>query len=240
MATPRQIRDIFTPVLAEYPDLVMHRRWIIKPPVGLAIIGLHIGQTAYASRSDLALSVVALSRFMLPKAPGYQRYLHVSRNLSEISTGVHPHTLGDAAPDICHDMFSPDYKAYLPANFATKVRPFFDSVRSFDDVRLWISDFRNLPQRQGAPETIDSWIAAMHGDFSTAAELMHRLLDRLGPARDGPAGDQRRFEHEIHRILRTGNRAAIAAFLHDLERRTIAAHGLERYWQPAPFPFERE
>ncbi len=239
MATPRQIRDIFAPVLAEHPDLVMHRRWIIKPPVGLAIIGLHIGQTAYASRSDLALSVVALSRFMLPKAPGYQRYLHVSRNLSEGSTGVHPHTLGDAAPDICHDMFLPDYKAYLPANFAAKMRPFLDSVRGFDDISLWISDFRNLLQRQGAPETIDSWIAAMHGDFSKAADLMHRLLDRLGPTRDGPAGDQRRLEHEIHRVLRTGERGTIAAFLHALERQTIKANGMAKYWQPVPFPFER-
>lgn len=53
MVTTREIRDILAPVLAAHPDLVLHRRWIIKPPIVTALCGLHIGRTSSARVADI-------------------------------------------------------------------------------------------------------------------------------------------------------------------------------------------
>jgi hypothetical protein len=239
MATPRQIRDIFAPVLATHPDLVLHKRWLFKPPIRSALVALNIGRTGHAAIASLTLQVIPLSRFDPPAARGLHRQFDVDEGTATAGTVEALAQEPPSSPFASDDMVAPDFGSRLVRSFDARARPVLDQVQTLDDVIAWVAPFREFPLRQGAPELIDAWVASMHGDFTVAADHMQALLDRMTPFSSviGDAGLQ--FEKAILRVLRTGDRAAIAAFLHDLERRTIAAHGLERYWQPLPFPFER-
>jgi hypothetical protein len=58
MASLKQLREIFAPILVERPDLVLQGRWLFRLPIETAITGLYIGRTAYAGGSDTELSVI--------------------------------------------------------------------------------------------------------------------------------------------------------------------------------------
>ncbi len=78
----------------------------------------------------------------------------------------------------------------------------------------------------------------MRGDFKSSAQHLAACLTRMPPPDPGVETDEWALRQQALSLLRTGDRTAIAAFLHDRERRTIAAYGLERFWRPTPFPFE--
>ncbi len=239
MATLKQLREIFAPVLAEHPDLVLHRRWLFRPPIETAIIGLYIGRTSSASDSRMALSVLPLSRFREPSALGFYDIFEVERVI-----GVPPpnRLISDeeeGPPRIFHDMFAPDYQAHLLRNFNAKVPSFLDTVRTFDDVVAWLQPFREPSLRMEAIEFIDGWIAAMQGDFALAADQLQIYFDRMSIIPDLKDSAEYRQQEAIRDVLRTGDRTAIASCLHTMEERTIDAFGLQRFWRRAPFPFER-
>lgn len=240
MASLKQLRDIFAPILAEHPDLVLRRRWLFRPPIETAIIGLYIDRTSAASDSRMALSVLPLSRFSPPSALGFDRAFEIERVIGAPAPGRWIPGERNDPPRIYHDMFAPDYQAHLLRNFNAKARPFFDQVRSFDDIVTSIRPFREPPLRMGAVEFIDGWIAAMQGDFAAAADQLQAYFDRMGPPPAWMTGDRRWEEEALRDMFRKGDRAAVAGLLHDMEQRTISAFGLQRFWRQAPFPFERK
>lgn len=239
MPALKEIRDVFAPILTEHPDLVLRRRWLFKPPIETAAIALHVGPTSSAKDVDLALTVVPLSRFIHPSALGYRRSILIERVIGA-PPPEHwmPLRLQDP-PSAYFDVFSPGYQQHLLPNFEAKVRPFLDAVRTFDDVVAWITRFRELPRRMGPVEHIDGWIAAMQGDFAAAARHLRSYIDRMEAVHRGVMDTYWTLQTDIARTLEGADPTAIAAFLHDLERRTITAYGLERFWRPTPFPFER-
>lgn len=239
MATLKQLREIFAPILATYPDLVLRRRWLFRPPIGTAIIGVFLGRTAYASRIDMALSVLPLSRFSPLWSPGFERGFEVER---EVGTPPTKRQLPDGGRELAHtweDIFEPDYKAHLIRNFDAKARPFLDKAWSFEDIEAWAHTFRGVHFSPEPAELIDSWIATMRGNFAAAANQLQAFFERMGPPPPWMVGDERRQQEAIRDALRTDDRTVIAAFLHAMEERTIAAFGLQRFWNRTPFPFER-
>lgn len=240
MATPKQLREIFAPVLAEHPDLVLHRRWLFRPPIKTAIIGLFIDRTSAANNSTIWLSVVPLSRFVTPSVLGFNKGFEVERIIGAPPPKQSIGAEKDEPPRIYQDMFASEYQSNLRLNFNAKARPFLDEVRTPDDVVAWIDRFREPSRRKSSIELFDSWLAAMQGDFATAADLLQADLDRMAwYSHVVGVTDVEQLQREILKILHTGDAVAVAAFLHELEHRTIAEFGLERYWQRTPFPFER-
>ncbi|AWN36456.1 hypothetical protein DK427_12560 [Methylobacterium radiodurans] len=49
---------------------------------------------------------------------------------------------------------------------------------------------------------------------------------------------KRRRILEVVEPLRTGDRSALAAILHRWEAEAARFHGVERWWEPTPFPIE--
>lgn len=239
MATPKQLREIFAPVLAEHPDLVLHRRWLFRPPIKTAIVGLFIDRTSSANNSTIWISVMPLSRFVTPSVLGFNEGFEVERI---IGAPLPEQWIGadkDDPPRIYQDMFASEYQSHLRLNFNAKARPFLDEVRTLDDVVAWIDRFREPSRRKSSIELFDSWLAAMQGDFATAADLLQADLDRMAwYSHVVGVTDVEQLQREILKILYTGDARAVAAFLHDLEHRTICDFGLERFWQRTPFPFE--
>jgi hypothetical protein len=226
MPTLRQIQAVFSPILADHPDLMLWRRWLIKPPITNAVCGLHIGRTSSAWAADIVFTVIPLSRFLPPSAVGFEV----------------PFVVRDTAADeprILDDVFAPDYQAQLLATFDAKARPLLDTMTTFDGIVQWVSRFREPPLRMTAIERIDAWLCAMRGEFSAAAAHLKALSDRRAASGHAAEDDVTMLEGDALRVLRTGDPTAIATFLHDLERRTVTAYGLARHWQPTPLPFEQ-
>lgn len=239
MATSRQIRAIFAPVLAEHPDLILHGRWLFRPPVVTALCGLHIGRTSSARVADIVLSVVPLSRFLPPAAVGFEIPFIVQDHSLDTSLASGNGLAGTAASRLQDDILAPDYPVHLLAAFNGTAKPLLDALTTFETIADWLSRFRQQPLRLTAVERVDAWLATMHGDFSAGARHLEVLYSRR--LASGLVGTDQAtlLEREIQGLLQTADRAAIAAFLHDLARQTVEAHGLGRFWQKAPFPFER-
>lgn len=239
MASLKQLRDIFAPILAEHPNLVLRRRWLFRPPIENAIVGLDIGRTAYASMSDMTLSVLPLSCFEPQPSLGFARTFVVERVIGAPRPSLWSLGQTQEKPNILFDMFDPEYQSELIRNFTLKVVPFLDSIRTTDEMIACVHTFRAPPYQKGAPELVDGWVATMHGQFATAAACLQAYLDRIDPPRDRFSAEARAFREAIRDILLTNDPTAIAAHLHTMEERTIAAFGLQRFWRRTPFPFER-
>ena len=239
MSTPKQLREIFAPVLARRPDLVLHRRWLFRPPIETAIIGLYIGRTSSAYASNMALSVIPLSRFSSPSVLGFTRGFEVERVIGAPAPGGPVPGWMDLPPRVFQDMFAPEYEAHLIRNFNAKVPAFLDSVRSLEDVIAWALSLRGSFFGSAPVELIDGWVAAMRGDFTMAADQLEAYFVRMGPPTSGVGTEERQARLDIQSVLRTNDPIAIAAHFHAMEERTIAAYGLQRYWRRTPFPFER-
>jgi len=239
MATAKQLRSVFAPILAQYPDLVLHKRWLIRPPIETAIIGLYIEPLSAPSDGRMDLSVIPLSRFHQPTALGYRQPFEVERVIGEPAPNRLLANWRDLPPRIFQDMFAAEFEAHLIRNFNAKVPAFFATVRSVEDVIAWVTSLRGSFFFGGPPEHIDGWVALMRGCFDEAANQLQAYLDRLRKS-DAGLADRRRQQHgSLLAILRTNDATAIAAHLHAMEERTIAHYGLQRYWRRTPFPFER-
>jgi hypothetical protein len=89
-------------------------------------------------------------------------------------------------------------------------------------------------------------VGGRRGDFATAADRLQAYLDRMQVYLDLSdlrlreiCAEEDRHQQALLDVLRGGDRAAIAVFLHAMEERTIAHFGLQRFWNRTPFPFER-
>lgn len=238
MATAKQLRAIFAPVLAQHPHLVLHRRWLIRPPIESAIIGLHLDQSASPSNAQMALSVVPLLRFDPPWVLGFKRRFEIEHVIGAPAPNGPDPDWENRPPRIFQDMFAPEYEAALIRNFNAKVPAFFDAVRSFDDVVAWVLSLRGSFFDSAPAELIDGWVAAMRGDFVTAADHLDPYFARVKPPPGWPMSEADKLLLDVQAVLRTNDATAIAAHLHAMEERSIAHYGLQKYWRRTPFPFE--
>jgi hypothetical protein len=239
MATARQLREVFAPILMKHPDLVLHRRWLFRPPIETAIIGLFLDQSASPNDPRMAMSVIPLARFDPPWALGFKRSFQVERVIGAPAPGRWVPGEPDGPPRIYQNVCAPEYPEHLITNFDAKVLAFFDAVRTRDEVVRWVLSLRGSFFDSAPVELIDGWVAAMRGDFTMAADQLEAYFVRVGPPPPWIGTEERQALLHIQANLRTNDPTAIATFLHALEERTIAAHGLQRYWRRTPFPFER-
>lgn len=239
MATLKQLREIFAPILVQHPDMVLRGRWLFRPSIENAIIGLYIGQTSTASDSRMALSVIPLSRFDHPLALGFDEPFEVERVIGAPALNRRVRAQEEGVTRIFQDMFAPDYQTELLRNFNAKVPAFFDAFRNFGDVATWVRRFCTPPDGRGSIDKFSSWIATMEGEFATGADRLQAFIDWMTPSWSAFGADSGHEERVIRDVLRTGDRAHIAAFLHEMEERTIIHHRLQRFWRRTPFPFEK-
>jgi hypothetical protein len=77
MATAAQLRKIFKPILNQHPDLVLHGRWLFRPPIAKALIGLYIDRSFAANFCRMHLVIRPLSRIIHPASFGFATYFLV-------------------------------------------------------------------------------------------------------------------------------------------------------------------
>jgi hypothetical protein len=237
MASTAQLRKIFAPILAANPGLVLSGRWLFRPPITHAIIGIFIDRTSSAACSSMMLMVLPLSRAESPSVLSCYRVFDVEL---VIGAPAVPWVQGKPFPPprFAVDMFAPGYQARLVENFQVKAQAFFDQPWQLADITAWLQNFTLSGWGTGRPEVQQAWILFMDGNFTEAADTLDASFQRATSGRRGIEPSHLQTMQDAIAVLRTGDSAHIARHFHDLEAATVAYHRLGRYWQPTPFPFE--
>jgi hypothetical protein len=124
MASSRQLRAILAPIPAANPDLVLYRRWLLRPPVETAIVGIFIDGTRSGSSSNIDLSVMPLSRFLAPGLLGFDQGFGIALVIGAPPPGEWRPDAPREPPRFHIDRFAPDFQDHLIRNFDAKARPF--------------------------------------------------------------------------------------------------------------------
>jgi len=234
MATAAQLRKIFKPILNQHPDLVLHGRWLFRPPIARALIGLYIDRSFAANFCRMHLVIRPLSRLVHPSNFGYAMDFDIEDIIGAppwpeekwkawVEAGRPP------PPPVHTNVFAPDFPDHLLRNFNAKGRMFLDQQFDWPELIARVRPYGIKPTRVECPEVIEGWAAALTGHFAQAEELLTEYL-KLLPTRNAAAG--------LLTQLKTRNPTAIATYLHQLEANFIKDNKLDAFWQRAPFPFE--
>jgi len=234
MATAVQLRKIFKPILNQNPDLVLHGRWLFRPPIARVLIGVYIDRSFAANLCRMHLVIRPLSRLVHPSNFGYSTDFDI-----EDTVGAPPWReerwkawveAGRPPPPPVHtNVFAPDFPDHLLRNFNAKGRMFLDQQFDWPELIARVRPYGIKPTRVECPEVIEGWAAALTGDFVQAEDLLTEYL-KLLPGQAKAEG--------LLTQLRTRNPTAIATYLHQLEAIFIKDNKLDAFWQRALFPFE--
>jgi hypothetical protein len=234
MATAVQLRKIFKPILNQHPDLVLHGRWLFRPPIARALIGLFVDRSFAADLCRMHLVIRPLSRLVHPSIFGYATDFDIEDIIGAppwpeekwkawVEAGRPP------PPPVHTNVFDPDFPGHLLRNFNAKGRMFLDQQFDWPELIARVRPYGIKPTRIECPEVNEGWAAAVTGDFAQAEALLSEYL-KLLPSRVEAEG--------LLTQLKTRNPTAIAAYLHQLEAIFIKDNKLDAFWQRAPFPFE--
>jgi hypothetical protein len=243
MATMQQLKSIFAPILAQNPDLVLHRRWLFKPPIRNAILGIFIDGQSDPAAPNFSLSILPLSRAGGPIPLGYNLRLYIERVIG--SPKPQNPFLATMPSRFLYDMFAPEFAPHLIENFNAKARPFIDAHQSWEEILDWVGDPRWIEGHLKSREPTEGWCAMMAGDFARAASILLKYVVRMeahfteAPNPQGrPMPSDLVVCRALAETLATQDRARIVAHLRGMEAATIDHYKLQKYWQPTPFPFE--
>ncbi|MFM7608764.1 MAG: hypothetical protein ACKO9A_07810 [Alphaproteobacteria bacterium] len=234
MATAVQLRKIFKPILTQHPDLVLHGRWLFRPPIARALVGLFIDRSFVADLSRMYLVIRPLSRIIHAGSFGFATDFVVEDIIGAAPWPQEKRNAwmeaGCPPPPPAHtNLFDPAFPDHLLRNFNAKGRQFLDQHFDWPELIARVRPYGIKPWRVDCPEVIDGWAAAVIGDFAQAEALLTEYL-KLLPGQVEAEG--------LLTQLKTRDPTAIATYLHDLEARFIAENKLDRFWQRTPFPFE--
>jgi hypothetical protein len=234
MATAVQLRKIFKPILNQHPDLVLHGRWLFRPPIARALIGLFIDRSFAADLCRMHLVMGPLSRLVHPSNFGYAMDFDIEEIIGAppwpeekwkawVKAGRPP------PPPVHTNVFDPDFPDRLLRNFNAKGRMFLDQQFDWPELIARVRRYGIKPTRVECPEVIEGWAATLTGDFAQAEAQLTEYL-KLLPTRNTAAG--------LLAGLKTRNSTAIATYLHQQEANFIKDNKLDAFWQRTPFPFE--
>lgn len=232
MTTAVQIKEFVTPFLNRHPDYALHKRLVFRRPFGHLLVGMEFKATAY---KDSLLSIWFVGTVFQPP-PG---------------RGGISGTIDRASGVLGMDKIVPEMERV--------VTEFLEPLASFGAIlasekRVFAGGMDDLARSTVliAAGRFDEGEAMLAADI-TRRERFHRsaqeqLGRRLRPGskrwqmyqEDVAAYDQ--YLENMKRLLTfvvARDLGALADLLREWEALRVRHIGIEQYWQPTPFPFER-
>jgi hypothetical protein len=233
MSTAREIREFVSPFLERHPELHLHKRRLFRAPIQHCMVGISFDAPHY--RGDVLVSWYVGFLFAPPPRSGGG-----FRGSMDRAWGV----LGD------HGL--------QERAFAEMERVLQEIISVGTSIENAIEVNRHAPQYFGemTPESHALLLSAL-GRFSEAQAILqdevkrnHRNFARAcatglkGASESNPSRAYGEWLETIANLekllglLDDGEPSAIAALLHKWEALGVQQRGIERYWEPSPFPFE--
>lgn len=223
MSRKAKLKALAKPLLERNPDLVQLGDMIVMKPLDHILRTIYIGRTRSA---DMFHPVWAIYPLCFP-------------------TENHPYSLGDEIKLNRYGLWLLDHPG-IAEDFADRVEkqalPRMRAIETLADLYKFKADLSEpRPSLIGSP-LCKTYVDAATGRFGEASALIDRF-------RRNPAEWSRMTVTPEHfgvltdvfqPALQRDDRKAVAALLRDWESFTVSHKGLEKYWQPSPFPFELE
>lgn len=233
MSTAREIREFVSPFLERHPELRLHKRRLFRAPIQHCMVGISFDAPHY--RGDVLVSWYVGFLFAPPPRSGGG-----FRGSMDRAWGV----LGDQG---LQERVFAEMKRVLQ-----EIIPVGTSIENAIEVNKHASYFVG----EMNPQSYALLFSAL-GRFAEAQSILQEEVKRhrLNFARDCATGlkgasvsnPSRAYGEWLETIanlekllgrLEGGEPSAIAALLHEWEALAVKKRGVERYWEPSPFPFE--
>lgn len=233
MSTASEIREFVRPFLERHPELRLHKRQLFRPPIQHCIIGLSFVAPHY--RGEIIPGWFVSYLFSPPPyfAGGFGG--SVDRAWG---------TLGD--PGLQSRVFAEMDRVL------EEVIPSGTSIENAIEVNKHASHFvgEMKPQSHGLllsalgrfPEAqliLQDEVARNRRNFARACASGLKGASASNPSRGyGEWLETIANLEKLLGLLHGGRPSTIAALLHEWEALAVKKRGIERYWEPSPFPFE--
>lgn len=233
MSTAREIREFVSPFLERQPELRLHKRRLFRAPIQHCMVGISFDAPHY--RGEVIVSWYVSFLFAPPPRSGGG-----FRGSMDRAWGV----LGD------HGL--------QERVFVEMERVLLEIIPVGTTIENAIEVNRHAPQYFGemTPQSRALLFSAL-GRFAEAQSILREEVKRhrLNFTRDCASGlkgasasnpSQAYGEwletianlEKLLGLLDGGERSAVASLLHEWEALAVKKRGVERYWEPSPFPFE--
>jgi hypothetical protein len=237
MTTAAQARSLCQPFLDRHPDFVFNRRFLFRAPVRHIVQGFStdrmsapelIRTTWYAAvmPSPPPWSAGGIGKFLDGATGSIER----PEFASEFVQALERANL-EILPQINTLQGVLDYP--YESIFGTGIRPVTKSILL---AALGRFEEAEVPLRHWIREE-HGWLRMDDGIIQKHYRKGSKAWQRQQNAHDMIAAQLANVER-LHDLLVTGKPGPIAALLHEWEAIGARTRGIERYWEPSPFPFE--
>jgi hypothetical protein len=233
MSTAREIKNFVRPFLDRHPELQLHKRRLFRPPIQHCLVGISFDIPTY--RGEIIPRWYVSYLFAPPP-----RFAEGFGGQMDRAWGFLDH---DGLQARVYEEMDRVLEEVIPAG---------TSIENAIEVN------KRAPQYFGEmrPQGLALLLSAL-GRFAEARSVLREEVRRhrtnfKGACASGLRGaSQLEPSHgyaewletivnleSLLELLAGGEPSAIAALLHQWEATAARAWGLERYWEPSPFPFE--
>jgi len=219
MVTAAQVKKAIQPLLQRNPDLALINRFAIIKPVH------HIQRGIFFESGDADdfRPVWTVNVLFAPQVLGFDRIWAHGVSASPLRSGFY--------------RYHPDVSELLCGQIERVTLPLLRQVQTLDDFVAFNTAERFPGQHLNAFEYIKVYIDIARGDFDAALKFCEFVKVKGGYA-DWMPWAYEVFAETLYPMLRANDRAGLAQYLRDFELTEVKQRGLEKFWEPTPFPLE--
>lgn len=220
MTTQRQIKKLVAPLLEQHSSLILVDGIVYLKPVDHVLLAIIFDRTGEAKRVRPLWVITHYCRIF--------RYFPV----------VWDRMIGSPGNNLWY-WDDPTMPARFVAKIEDEILPLLRKLQRFDEfVTLVSSDFFLL-QSLRASHLEHAVITAAYGDFEKTKSICADLI--AGRTRFSLPYFKQPFDRvtkELYPLVLAGDHASVASLLHEWEAISMRNFGLEKIWEPTPFPLE--
>lgn len=215
MTTEKQIRSLLAPLVERHDDMRYVRRQAFISPIGHIFKGLILDASQDKRKFYAMWFLIPLLK---PATQGSLEYCgRFGHSWSIDEPGIDARLFANIEFEHLSDLRKVDLATLL----ATVKRK-----------STWIEDKSFFDSTNQA-----AWVHAANGDFDDASAICQRCETAWPRLKESPQRDT--VEPILMRLwppLKLGDKAAVAAVLHEVEREMVFRRRIEEYWEKTPFP----
>lgn len=237
MTTAAQARSLCQPFLDRHPDFVFNRRFLFRAPLRHILVSFEFDRSSLAEdiRTKCGASVMCCPPpwsyggigTVLDRASGLRDRPNFATDFTDELERANREVL-----DRLHTIY--DVMDYPPFPFpasgmdAITRSTLLTALGRFEEAAALLGSW--IPGQRRWLETDDGTIRKHYRKGSKSWKRKQDGHDKLA--------EQMANVERLHDLLVAGRHAPIATLLHEWEAIGARTRGIERYWEPSPFPFE--
>lgn len=219
MPSAAQTKKAIRPLLQRNSDLALINRLVVIKPVH------HIQRGIFFKSGDgqSFTPVWTVNVLFAPQVLGFDTIWARDVYAAPLRSGFHT--------------YHSDVSELLCDRIEQVALPLLRQVQTIDDFVAFNTSERFPGQSLDGFEYIKVYVDIARGDFDAALKFCE-LVKAKGGYSDYMPWAYKVFAETLYPMLMANDRAGLARYLKDFELSQVKGRGLEKFWEPTPFPFE--